>query len=91
MRSRPSFSLGRYSSFAQDWGSPAVIEIEGVEPFELYGYGRRLVWETPSYKGSLPSMYGTGINTLGFHAAVDFNDRTADAPGACMQPAGGFW
>jgi outer membrane protein assembly factor BamB len=60
--------------FAQDWGTPGVLQIDGVEPFELYGYGRRLLWETPAYKGSLGAMYGTGMNSLGFHAAVEFTE-----------------
>jgi hypothetical protein len=55
--------------FAEGWGVPAVIEIDGVQPFEMFGYDRPLLWETPDYKGNLPRMYNTGVNTIGFHAA----------------------
>lgn len=61
--------------YLEDWGVPAVLEVEGVEPFEMYGYRRPLLWVTPAYDGVLPKMYGTGMNTLGFHS-----EREGDPP-----------
>ena len=60
--------------FAADWGTPAVIEVEGVEPFEMYGYPEPLLWANKGYAGDLPRMYGTGMNTLNFqHAGEKFD------------------
>jgi hypothetical protein len=54
--------------FAADWGVPTMIAVDGVAPFEMYGYPRVMFWRTADYKGELPQMYNTGVNTLGFEA-----------------------
>jgi outer membrane protein assembly factor BamB len=65
--------------FAQGWGVPAVIEVEGVAPFEMYGYDRPLLWTTADYKGTLPKMYNTGVNTLSMEPAV-FDPEAKERP-----------
>lgn len=52
--------------FDMGWGVPAMISVEGVKPFELYGYQHPILWQTPDYKGDLPTMYNTGVNMLSF-------------------------
>ena len=55
--------------FDDDWNAPAVISVEGVKPFEMYGYHHTLMWQDEKYAGELLQMYGGGMNTLGFHAS----------------------
>jgi len=57
--------------YGNDWGVPTMIALEGVKPFELYGYPHPAFWQTPEYKGDLPGCYGNGVNMLSFHAAAD--------------------
>ena len=54
--------------FAQGWSSPALVGLDGMVPFEMYGYAGRLLWQTKGYAGDLPNMYNTGMNMLSFRA-----------------------
>jgi hypothetical protein len=53
--------------FMQDWGTPAVIDVDKVGPFELYGYAAPLVWATSRKESPLGSVYAGGVNVIGFH------------------------
>jgi hypothetical protein len=50
-----------------DWSGPAILSVEGVRPFELYGYPGTLIWSTEDYNGTLPHMYGTGVDIISFY------------------------
>jgi len=52
--------------FENDWGVPAVISVEKVEPFEMAGYPEPLLWIVGRREGTLGSMYGGGVNSIGF-------------------------
>jgi hypothetical protein len=65
--------------FANDWGAPAMISVDGVKPFEFYGYPHTVFWRTADYTGTLPECYGNGVNSLSFHAVSD--DREEDVRG----------
>ncbi len=56
--------------FCQDWETPAVIDVEGLAPFEMYGYQQPLLWSVKGYSGELPRMYNTGMNSIGFSSAA---------------------
>lgn len=47
--------------------TPATISVDGVEPFELYGYGLPLYWESEKNRNPLHEVYGAGMNSIGFH------------------------
>lgn len=65
--------------FENDWGVPAVITVEGVEPFEMSGYPAPLIWTKTRRDGSLGSMYGGGVNTISFAPVRrDFNEKIAE-------------
>jgi hypothetical protein len=57
--------------YFEQWDTPAMLEVEGVKPFELYGYAGVLMWNS---KG-LEAAYGAGINSLRFSAYVDPRER----------------
>ncbi len=57
--------------YGGNWGTPAVIEVKQLKPFEMYGYHGPLLWGTDAFKGTLPKMYGTGMNSLTFHSAAE--------------------
>ncbi|MBM3459784.1 MAG: hypothetical protein FJX77_14780, partial [Armatimonadetes bacterium] len=46
--------------FLEQWDTPAVISLPGIQPFETYGYPGTLVWE-PGEPGPLGRHYGTGV------------------------------
>jgi outer membrane protein assembly factor BamB len=60
--------------FGEGWKVPAIINVEGVTPFELYGYDSFLFWGSRR-EGSLGKMYGGGMNSIGFSPPMkDFNE-----------------
>lgn len=62
--------------FENDWGVPAVISVEKVEPFEMAGYPRPLVWTLGRREGTLGSMYGGGVNSISFGSVIrDFDQK----------------
>lgn len=65
--------------FENDWGVPAVIEVDKVEPFEMYGYPQPLIWTKPRVLGVLDSMYGGGVNSIAFRPVVrNFDQKIPD-------------
>jgi hypothetical protein len=60
--------------FEQDWGTPAVISVDKMEPFELYGYPEPLVWSTSRKASQLGSVYGGGVQIISFHSAKEKRD-----------------
>lgn len=62
--------------FASGWSVPATISVDGIKPFEMYGYDSILIWSTDRNDGELGRMYGTGMNSIGFSAPREFNDKT---------------
>ncbi|MGC4044549.1 MAG: PQQ-binding-like beta-propeller repeat protein [Armatimonas sp.] len=49
--------------FEADWYTPAIVIVEGLTPFELYGYPGVVLW------GSQPELlrlYGGGVNQINF-------------------------
>ncbi len=51
------------------WGPeapPALISVDGMKPFEMYGYGGPLIWSESSTKSGLKASYGAGMNAIGF-------------------------
>ena len=52
--------------FSQGWEVPAIISVDGMNPFELVGYDSFLLWSVGRERGSLGSMYGAGMNSIGF-------------------------
>jgi hypothetical protein len=64
--------------FENDWGVPAVISVDKVEPFEMAGYPEPLVWTVGRREGTLGSMYGSGVNSIAFSPARrDFEQKIA--------------
>ncbi|MCC7435715.1 MAG: PQQ-binding-like beta-propeller repeat protein [Methanoregulaceae archaeon] len=62
--------------FENDWGVSAVISVEKVEPFEMAGYPRPLVWTLGRREGVLGSMYGGGVNSISFGPVIrDFDQK----------------
>ena len=62
--------------FEIDWRVPAVISVAKVAPFELAGYPHPLIWTVGPGEGNLASMYGAGVNTIGFRPVQrDFSQR----------------
>lgn len=58
--------------FQQDWGAPGLISVEGVEPFEIAGYGANpLIWAPKSGTCPLNQIYGGGVNLLNLHGASE--------------------
>jgi hypothetical protein len=55
--------------FAEPWGVPAVLSVEGVKPFKLYGYDAPLLWSTPGHESPLARQYGGGVNMISFQRA----------------------
>lgn len=54
--------------FLEDEGVPAILSVEGVKSFELYGYSRTVLWAMPEYKSELNMLYGGGVNIIGFQS-----------------------
>ncbi|MFN3650969.1 MAG: PQQ-binding-like beta-propeller repeat protein [Armatimonadota bacterium] len=52
--------------FGYDALPPAVIAVEGVKAFELYGYAGVVLSPVPGKAASLSRVYGGGMNTIGF-------------------------
>ncbi|MCO5296998.1 MAG: PQQ-like beta-propeller repeat protein [Fimbriimonadaceae bacterium] len=64
--------------FENDWGVPAVISVDHVEPFEMAGYPEPLLWAVGRREGSLGSMYGGGVNSIAFGPVIrDFDQEVA--------------
>lgn len=60
--------------FENDWGVPAVISVSKIEPFEMAGYPRPLLWSIGRRESSLGSMYGGGVNSISFGPVIrDFD------------------
>lgn len=56
---------------------PANIQVEGVEPFEMYGYAATLIWPAKGAAGGLSESYGAGMNSIGIHPPMkDFREDT---------------
>lgn len=53
--------------FDQDWVAPAVVLVDNVEPFELYGYPSTLIWGNAKNKSILEKFYSGGVNMIHFH------------------------
>jgi hypothetical protein len=65
--------------FENDWGVPAVISVEKVEPFEMAGYPGPLIWTVGPREGTLGSMYGGGVNRIAFSPLRrDFDQKIAE-------------
>lgn len=52
--------------FGEDEEAPALISVEGVAPFELYGYSQTLMWGPGFESSPLGQVYGGGMNLIGF-------------------------
>ena len=64
--------------FQEDYNVPAVLSVQGVKPFEFNGYGSTVMWAPEGRKSSsLGSMYGGGVNLIGFHSAYE-NERSRE-------------
>lgn len=64
--------------------TPANISVQGVEPFEMYGYGGTLIWPKEGAKSGLDRSYGAGMNSIGFSPFID--DFRADAKDYTKKP-----
>lgn len=62
--------------FGEAWSTPAILGVEGVKPFELYGYPQAVIWYSGTGETALNKMYGGGVNTIGFHSP---DERSRDA------------
>jgi hypothetical protein len=71
--------------FLEDWGVPAILEVEGVQPFELYGYAPPVLWHVGPGTSPMGELYGGGVNMIGFHlpegVAPKGSDLIAYGPG----------
>lgn len=54
--------------FEQEWGTPAILSVEGVKPLELYGYADMLLWGS---QPTLNKLYGGGVNLINFSSPED--------------------
>jgi hypothetical protein len=57
--------------FSQDWGVPALLSVENIKPFEIYGYAPVVIWRKARRdKGQAPldTLYGGGVNLISFHS-----------------------
>lgn len=61
--------------FEGGWSTPALLSIEGVQPFELYGYQSPLLWKGADRATPLSQVYGGGVNMLGFHSPAEMAKR----------------
>jgi hypothetical protein len=53
--------------FLEDWRAPAILSVDGIKPFELYGYASTVIWQVSGRACPLGKLYGGGVNTIGFH------------------------
>lgn len=76
--------------FARPYDVPTTLEVKGVKPFEFYGYGDTVLWTGDGYKGTLPKMYNTGVNTIGFSPPYerDAAGRSRDEDWLKIEPDG---
>lgn len=56
---------------------PATINVDGVEPFEMYGYAAPLIWPTKNGGRGLGESYGAGMNSIGISPPRNDLDREA--------------
>src|SRR5439155_23656697 len=57
--------------FLEEETVPAVLVVEGVRPFELYGCPSTVIWQTNRRPGPLATCSGRGVNVIGFiHPSV---------------------
>ncbi|MDQ2985438.1 MAG: PQQ-binding-like beta-propeller repeat protein [Armatimonadota bacterium] len=47
---------------------PAVLTIEGMRPFEVYGYGGTVIWEASRREGNLSGNFGAGVQIISLFA-----------------------
>ncbi len=53
--------------FEEAWDAPAILTVEGIAPFELYGYAGMVLWQKPGKEIPLSKLYGGGVNTISFY------------------------
>jgi hypothetical protein len=52
--------------FLDDRGTPAILSVEGVKPFEVYGYAQTVMWQVSRRASPMGKLYGGGVNMVDF-------------------------